>query len=70
MIYAYYDGKRIPDCCYPEWWTEEKPTFLSVDGTILGELVNLLSLQLNAQSLIRMRIRIQKIKIRNTQFPN
>ncbi len=45
------DGKRIPDCCYGGWWTKEKPTFLGPDGRILGELVNLLSIQLNAQSL-------------------
>ncbi len=47
------DGKRIPDCCYGGWRTEEKPTFIGADGRILGELLNLLSVQLNAQSLIR-----------------
>ncbi len=47
------DGKRIADCCYGGWWTKEKPTFLGPDGRILGELLNLLSIQLNAQSLIK-----------------
>ncbi len=47
------DGKRIPDCCYGGWWTEEKSTFIGADGKILGELLNFLSRQLNAQSLFK-----------------